>query len=180
MGNIALHNATRVNITAKKDDDFSLNLKITDAFGADVEYYSNPLLLFSITDSSDNPVAIATNRDMIPLSPPNLAGSTVDVVGRILGKQAGYNTELERNGYQYDIMGELYLSTLDGLTFSILDSTKEHTVVKGTVLGMAVSFPYYNFDLPKGSYKYTYKIIRELEGIPIHINTVLYGTLKVV
>ena len=122
MVKVSLDNAQKVDITAKRNDNFNLNIDITDAAGQAVEWYGPPsygqtgiiipsyrdVLVFTITDDNYDPILVASSE---PLDV-NFYGkynrdpywtlgafSHAQAVARTLSKYAGDNVLLETDAY---------------------------------------------------------------------------------
>jgi hypothetical protein len=189
MAKIILDNAQKVDITAKRRDDFVLNLNIYDSNGSPVVFSSADVLVFSITDNDYNPIVIACNKTL------NINESTPEWVqddkinargvARNLAIYAGGNTGIETRNYgtsdgtpQSEIETSIFFNDFS----NDLNNYAAVGVIPTTENPVQIVIDNNYFDLPPGSYKYTFKSLSDLRGVQ-HVfrdaTTWLYGKIKI-
>jgi len=197
MSKINLDNAQKIDITAKRRDDFVLNVNIYDSNGDDVVFSTSEtypfgdVLVFSITDNEYNPILIASNKTLnINSFNPEVTGwvtfhaTDAQAVAKNLAIYAGGNTGIETS----------YYGTAPGASDALIKSSifyNDHTTdlnnyaavgnITTMVNPLQIVIQNNYFDIPPGNYKYTFRSLSNLRnGNEFRdATTWLYGKIKV-
>jgi|TARA_R100000655_G_scaffold93100_2_gene134332 hypothetical protein len=202
MAKISLDNAQKVDIIAKKNNEFVLNLDIKNPDGSNVVFDATDVLIFAIMDNDFNSILLASNVVLNTNS--NVSGyeainsENAISVARNISQYAGNNTILEISNYNTSIYTNPSDSQFESSIFydnriNNTNSTPVNYIAVGNILVTSnnivqVNFSHDEFDMPKDNYKYIFRSLRDKRSVGAegglgklfsNVTTWLYGKIKI-